>query len=205
MEADCICSPFRASEKEIAPSASASSGVTRAGPQGAEPSNTLPGIHCGVANWRSPRREVVEQHVAGDAVERRRPRERRRSRPSTNATSASKSTLSLAAGNGPWRPAAPARWELGEEGGRLRGLDPRLGGVGPVVQPDANDLSGIRDRRQELHRLQRHGSPPGSRRHPPGGRRRAGRARWTLAAQRAQTSTTAPSRSRPARSPRSER
>ncbi len=53
VRADCIGSPFRASSKETAPSASASSGVTSAGPQGAEPSKTFPGIHCGVANCRS--------------------------------------------------------------------------------------------------------------------------------------------------------
>ncbi len=41
------------SENAIPSSGPASSGVTSAGPQGAEPSNTLPGIHCGVANWRS--------------------------------------------------------------------------------------------------------------------------------------------------------
>src|SRR5262249_56334441 len=45
VEADCICSPLRAREKETAPPASASSAVTSAGPHGAEPSNTLPGIH----------------------------------------------------------------------------------------------------------------------------------------------------------------
>ena len=48
-----MTSPFSVSENETVPSASASSAVTSAGPHGAEPSNTLPGIHCGVANCRS--------------------------------------------------------------------------------------------------------------------------------------------------------
>ena len=53
VEASCIRSPFRSSAIAIASGGPASSGVTSAGPQGAEPSKTLPGIHCGVANCRS--------------------------------------------------------------------------------------------------------------------------------------------------------
>ena len=53
MVADCIVSPFSVSAISIASCGPASSGVTSAGPHGAEPSKTLPGIHCGVANWRS--------------------------------------------------------------------------------------------------------------------------------------------------------
>ena len=49
----CIRSPFRSSAIPIASSGPASSRVTIAGPQGAAPSNTFPGIHCGVANCRS--------------------------------------------------------------------------------------------------------------------------------------------------------
>ena len=49
----CIRSPFRSSAIPIASSGPASSQVTIAGPQGAAPSNTFPGIHCGVANCRS--------------------------------------------------------------------------------------------------------------------------------------------------------
>jgi hypothetical protein len=47
--ADCIVSPFRVSKSSIG--SPASSGVTSAGPQGADPSNTLPGIHWFVLNW----------------------------------------------------------------------------------------------------------------------------------------------------------
>ena len=51
--ADCISSPFKVSEIPIASGGPASSGVTIAGPQGAEPSKTFPAIHCGVENCRS--------------------------------------------------------------------------------------------------------------------------------------------------------
>jgi hypothetical protein len=53
VEAFCISSPFRVREIPMPSWGPASSGVTRAGPHGAEPSKTLPGIHCGVANCRS--------------------------------------------------------------------------------------------------------------------------------------------------------
>jgi hypothetical protein len=51
--ADCIVSPFSVSEISMPSGDPASSGVTSAGPHGAEPSKTFPGIHCGVENWRS--------------------------------------------------------------------------------------------------------------------------------------------------------
>ena len=60
------------------------------GPQGAAPSKTLPGIHCGVANWIVARGEVVQQHVAGDVARARRSSVTSFARlPITNATSAS--------------------------------------------------------------------------------------------------------------------
>ena len=106
------------------------------------------------------RREVVEQHVAGDAVEAPRPRctpEHRR--PITNATSASKSTLSLASGSGTVAPgAARAFVNLAKKVGASGRLDPRLGGVRPVVEPDADDLLRVGHRRQQLHR--RRGASP---------------------------------------------
>ena len=45
VDASCMVSPFSSSEKEISSGAPASSGVTSVGPQGADPSKTLPGIH----------------------------------------------------------------------------------------------------------------------------------------------------------------
>ena len=51
VELFCIRSPFRVNSISIASCGPASSGVTSAGPHGAEPSNTFPGIHCGVLNW----------------------------------------------------------------------------------------------------------------------------------------------------------
>ena len=50
VDADCIVSPFSVSEISIRSCGPASSGVTSAGPHGAEPSNTFPGSHCGVMN-----------------------------------------------------------------------------------------------------------------------------------------------------------
>ena len=51
VELFCISSPFKVSSISMPSGGPASSGVTSAGPHGADPSNTLPGIHCGVLNW----------------------------------------------------------------------------------------------------------------------------------------------------------
>ena len=51
VELSCMRSPLRSSAMPIASCGPASSGVTSAGPQGADPSKALPGIHWGVLNW----------------------------------------------------------------------------------------------------------------------------------------------------------
>ena len=53
----------------IASCGPASSGVISAGPQGAEPSKTLPAIHCEVRPWRSRAERSFSERVAGDVVE----------------------------------------------------------------------------------------------------------------------------------------
>ena len=97
------------------------------------------------------RREVVEQRVAGDVGDRVRLGDVLR------AGADDERDLGLvvdlaARGRQLDRRAVGAQRvsELREEGRARRRLEPRLGGVGAVVEPDADDLVGVRDRGQEL-------------------------------------------------------
>ena len=76
----------RTRSRRVAP---ASSGVTSAGPHGAEPSNTLPGIHCGVANWRSRAERSLSSVYPATCSSASCSSTSRARRPITNATSAS--------------------------------------------------------------------------------------------------------------------
>ena len=57
---------------------------------------------------------------------------------------------------------ASALRNLAKNVGLVGGLEPRLGGVGAVVEPDADDLVGIGDRRQQRDLVER-GVPPAAR------------------------------------------
>ena len=89
VSADCIVSPFSVSAISIASWAPASSGVTSAGPHGARAVEDLARHPLRRGELQVARREVVEQHVAGDVVERVALGHVAARRPITNATSAS--------------------------------------------------------------------------------------------------------------------
>ena len=191
----CISSPFSVSAISIASWAPASSGVTSAGPHGAEPSKTLPGIHCGVCELESRAERSLKQRVAGHVVQRL-----------GLGTSLQRVAdherdlglvvhLWLDAGSVTSRPgAASALANLAKNVGRLGRLRALLGGVGAVVEPDADDLRGV---------ARSAGSSVTSSRSTPSAAARARRAARGAGARRARprrarsTATTSPSRRRP--------
>ena len=101
-------------------------------------------------------REVVEQHVPGDVVERVGLTHRRRLGADHECDLGLVVHLVAGGGEGDRRPVGnESVGELGEEGGHGRGLVAGLGRVVAVVEPDADDLLRIRHRRQQLDPGQR--------------------------------------------------
>ena len=151
VELSCMRSPLRSSAMPIASGGPASSGVTSAGPNGAEPSKVLPGHPLRRLELVVPRGQVVQQRVAGHVLDGP------IGRHVLAAIADHEGHLGLVVDLG-----APARQrdggavgpqrgrELGEEGRRLRRLGAALRRVGFVVAADADQLAGPLDRRQQL-------------------------------------------------------
>ena len=150
---DCLTTPFTVSSIASAPGSGISSAVTRSGPKGPEPSKFLP-----APNWiggflicQSRMRDVVEDRVAGDVVERvglgdvppAAADDHRELRLPVDRLGDPRHLDRLAVGDERLR-------EADEEVGLGEDVELRLRGVLGVVARDADDLRRARDDRQQL-------------------------------------------------------